>query len=102
VKSLGTLVRCLLNDPKNLPKFFGNDGTTIKENMSNFWDVFPLNPIDDESEYVVMKLISLTGEVSMLVSLIKALRPWNNLKMSSWTNGASNNTPRHFSSDPFV
>jgi hypothetical protein len=47
-------------NPKKFPMFFGDDDTTTKEHMSNFWALFQLNFIDDEVEDVVMKLFSPT------------------------------------------
>jgi hypothetical protein len=38
----------------------GNDVTTIEEHISKFWDLFQLNPISDDVEDLVMKLLSAT------------------------------------------
>jgi hypothetical protein len=45
---------------KWLPKFSGNDVTTIEEHLDNFWACFQLHPIPDEEEDVVLRLFSAT------------------------------------------
>jgi hypothetical protein len=54
---------------KWLPKFFGNDVTTIEEHMSNFWAFFQRNLVSDDAEYLMMKLFSST--------LTDATRRWH-------------------------
>jgi hypothetical protein len=48
------------NFEKWLPKFFGNDVTIVKEHLDKFWNYFLTHPINDEDEYIVMRLFSAT------------------------------------------
>jgi hypothetical protein len=43
-----------------LPTFTGNDGVRSEDHMDNFWDFFLLHPINDDVEYLAMKLFSAT------------------------------------------
>jgi hypothetical protein len=42
------------------PKFPGNDVTTAKEHISNFWAFFQCNHVSDDIEDLVMKIFSAT------------------------------------------
>jgi hypothetical protein len=44
---------------KWLPMFSGNGETTTKEHMSIFLALFQLNPMEEDVEYLVMKLFSV-------------------------------------------
>jgi hypothetical protein len=45
---------------KWLPKFIGTDAINAKEHMRNFWALFHLYPINDDSKDLFMKLLSTT------------------------------------------
>ena len=45
---------------KWLPKFSGNDVTTVEEHVDNFWCCFQTHTISDDAEDVVMKFFSAT------------------------------------------
>jgi hypothetical protein len=43
-----------------LPNFSGNDVANAAKHMSNFWDFFQLNTIDDDAKDLVIKIFSST------------------------------------------
>jgi hypothetical protein len=45
---------------KWLPKFTGNDVFSAQDHMRKFWAFFQLHPINDDVEYLAMKLFSAT------------------------------------------
>jgi hypothetical protein len=45
---------------KWLPRFTGGDRERVKYHMSDFWDLFLFHHINDDAEYLVMKLFSAT------------------------------------------
>jgi hypothetical protein len=45
---------------KWLPRFTGTDEENIEDHMSDFWDFFQLHPINDDVEYLAMKLFLAT------------------------------------------
>jgi hypothetical protein len=42
------------------PKFTSNDVVSVEDHMSNLWAFFQLHPINDDVEYLAMKLFSAT------------------------------------------
>jgi hypothetical protein len=82
---------------KWLPKFTGNDVVSVEDHMRNFWAFFHLHPINDDAEYLVMKLFLLPSMMALddgtMVSLMLVLKPWISWRKYSSNDGVSRKTP---------